>query len=284
MKGIILAKSFNQYMVGASQRAYRCRMPKTLKRDHPIWPGDFVTFDEGSELISDVEPRTRLLQRPRISNLEQLFIVMSVSEPDFSWSLVYRYMSYAIYNWLKPILIISKCDKLDNDHPLPNAEQLRHLKVPVIYFSKYTNEGVADIKALLPGKISAFAGQSGVGKSTILNTISPDYQQTIGSYSRALGRGRHETKAVTLFPYLDGFIADTPGFSSIELEMSQKELAECFPGYEEYSIRCKFPNCLHQAEAGCEVTKHVKDGKIPKETHDTYLEILASLPFRKDNY
>ncbi len=284
MDGIIVAKSFNQYLVAVAKRTYKCQMPKSMRRSYSGWPGDYVDFNANSLQITAVKPHTRLLDRPRIANLDQLLIVMSVAEPAFSWPLVYRYLSYAYHNEVTPALVISKIDKLSGDLPESAQRQLAHLDIPVFYFSKYSQEGVAAISDYLPGKISAFAGQSGVGKSSLINHLCPDYQQTIGSYSKALGRGRHETKAVTLFPFDEGYIADTPGFSSLELDFGKKELAQCFPGFADASLRCRFPNCLHQNESGCEITKRVKDGKIPKETYAAYLELLETLPFRKDHF
>jgi ribosome biogenesis GTPase len=284
MDGIIVAKSFNQYLVAVAKRTYKCQMPKTMRRSYSGWPGDYVDFNANSLQITAVKPYTRLLQRPRIANLEQLFIVMSVAEPEFSWPLVYRYISYAYYNQVNPMLVISKVDKVTGNLPESFQQQLAHLEIPVFYYSKYSQEGVAAIKDYLPGKISAFAGQSGVGKSSLINDLCPDYKQTIGSYSKALGRGRHETKAVTLFPFDEGYIADTPGFSSLELDFGKNDLAQFFPGFAKRSLACRFPNCLHRGESGCEITKRVKDGKIPKETYAAYLELLETLPFRKDHY
>ncbi|HAK05582.1 MAG TPA: ribosome small subunit-dependent GTPase A [Firmicutes bacterium] len=284
MDGIVVAKSFNQFMVLAEKRTFRCQMPKTLRNKLVAWPGDFVNFNKNSQMIEEVFPRTKLLARPRIANLEQLFIVMSIEEPLFSWPLVYRYLSYAKFNDIKPLLVISKVDKmLENLEPSFEV-QLRHLNIPVFYTSKYKNDSLDRLRDYLSGKISAFAGQSGVGKSSLINEICPDYKQTIGTYSKALGRGRHETKGVTLFPFEDGFIADTPGFSSLELEFGKRDLAMAFPGFEQLALGCKFPHCLHQNEAGCLVIRHVKDGKIPLEAYHAYLELLAPLPHRKESY
>lgn len=284
MTGIVVTKSFNQFVILSQRMTYTCQIPKTLKREIVPWPGDFVEFDEKRMMIDEVKPRQSLLARPRIANLEQLFIVMSVKEPDYSWPLVYRYLSYAIYHDVKPLLVVSKTDKLDEQSQIELETHLRYLTIPVIYFSKSKLAGIDIIKQHLPGRISAFAGQTGVGKSTIINTLSPDYRQTIGSYSHALGRGRHETKSVTLFPFLDGYIADTPGFSSLELDFGQDMLAQSFPGFQKVALTCKFPNCLHQNEAGCAITDGRKNGKIPQEVYDIYLEILSQLPFRKEHY
>jgi len=284
MQGIVVTKSFNTFVILSNGRTYTCQMPKTLRREIIPWPGDNVSFDHNRLMIEEVAPRKSLLARPRIANLEQLFVVMSVKEPDFSWPLVYRYLSYAIYHEVQPLLVISKTDRIDDQFEPSFMKHLQYLTLPVMYFSKAKLAGIDQIKQHLPNHISAFAGQTGVGKSTIINAISPDYRQTIGSYSHALGRGRHETKSVTLFPFQEGYIADTPGFSSLELDFGQDMLAQSFPGFQKVALTCKFPNCLHQSEAGCTITTMVKNGKIPKKAYDIYLEILAQLPFRKERY
>ena len=284
MNGIVVAKSFNQFIVAADKRTYRCQMPKTLRTKLMAWPGDFVIFNHNSLMIEEVLPRKHILARPKIANLDQIFIVMSVVEPDFSWPLVYRYLSYANFNRVKPLLVISKIDKM-LEGPTPDfAAQLKHLDLPVFFVSKYKNDSLDDLKEALYGKISAFAGQSGVGKSSIINEISPDFRQTVGTYSKALGRGRHETKGVTLLPYDEGYIADTPGFSSLELDFGKRDLALAFPGFEDLALGCKFPHCLHLGESNCKVSGALKDGKIPKEAYDAYVEISAALPHRKENY
>ncbi len=284
MQGIIVAKSFNQFVVYSLKRTYTCLIRKTLRQQYVPWPGDTVTFDPVQLIIEDIKPHFKLLERPRIANLEQLFVVMSMVEPLFSWPLVYRYLSYANYHEVKSLLVISKIDKVTLPFSPAFERQLAYLNIPVIYVAKGKDRGVEDIKLRLPGTISAFAGQTGVGKSTIINRLSPDYEQTIGSYSRALGRGRHQTKQVILFPYADGFIADTPGFSSLELNFGQDMLAQVFPGFKNQALTCKFPNCLHQAESGCAITNDVRNGKIPLETYQAYLDMLGQLPFRKDHY
>jgi len=284
MDGIILAKAFNRYLLGAQGKTYVAVLPKTLKRDYNPWPGDFAVFDAGTQVISEVKPPRNVIERPHIANLDQLFVVMSVGEPPFSWPLVYRYLSYAYHHDVTPYLVISKIDRQTEPFSESFARQLLELNIPVIYVGKNRHEGLEDIRRLIPGKISAFAGQTGVGKSTILNALSGEFRQTIGSYSKALGRGRHETKQVQLFPYLDGYIADTPGFSSLELALGKQDLAVCFPSIGAYRHLCRFPNCLHLGESGCEITKRVKNGKMALETYQAYVELSATLPFRKDNY
>jgi hypothetical protein len=172
-----------------------------------------------------------------------------------------------------PALVISKIDKLSGDLPESAQRQLAHLDIPVFYFSKYSQEGVAAIADYLPGKISAFAGQSGVGKSSLINHLCPDYQQTIGSYSKALGRGRHETKAVTLFPFEDGYIADRRIFV-IELTLERRNWPSV-PRFARRRYGAVFPIASIKTKA-LQITKRVKDGNT-KGNVRAYPELLETL-------
>jgi ribosome biogenesis GTPase len=135
---------------------------------------------------------------------------------------------------------------------------------------------------VLPGKVIAFAGQTGVGKSTLINALNPDFDRQIGSYSQALGRGKHQTKEVILLPFHQGYIADTPGFSSLTLPMLKHEAAKIFPGFESYVGQCKFFNCTHQQEPHCYIQDLVSHGKIPLEIYQDYLKLIAKLPEQKE--
>ena len=118
-------------------------------------------------------------------------------------------------------------------------------------------------------------GQSGVGKSSLLNAIDPNFTREIGEYSEALGRGKHKTKEVVLLPYLNGYIADTPGFSSLELNLSKLEIAHYFPGFKDLYLSCFYSNCLHLNEKECKVTEAVKEGNIPSIAYESYIKLLS---------
>ena len=154
----------------------------------------------------------------------------------------------------------------------------------MIVYSKETLNGLEKIKNLFNNKTIALMGQTGVGKSSLLNVLVPESKREIGEYSEFLGRGKHKTKEVVLIPYQNGFIADTPGFSSLELPFFKEDLAKCFVGFENLYKECKFANCLHINERDCAVKEEVAKGIISKELYDNYLKISNELIFRKDRY
>ena len=127
-------------------------------------------------------------------------------------------------------------------------------------------------------------GQTGAGKSSLLNAINANYEREIGEYSKALGRGKHKTKEVILLPYNNGFIGDTPGFSSLELDIFKEDLTHYFPGYEELYLDCYFSDCLHQNEKECSVKKNIENGHLSKEAYETYLKLLSELPYHKERF
>jgi ribosome biogenesis GTPase / thiamine phosphate phosphatase len=284
MNGIIIASAFSKYTVHHNQKTYICRIPKTLKNRRSPLIGDHVIFNPDDLMITELLPRKHVLPRPRLANLDQLFIVMSVAEPDFSLALVLRYATLAVRLLLPYSVIISKSDMTTNQVMVNRyINNLESLGIKVFVVSTKTNEGINELSDYLKGKISAFAGQTGVGKSSIINVIAPDYKRRIGEYSRALGRGKHETKEIVLLPFNEGYIADTPGFSSLDLKMRQMDAAENFPGFEQYSLKCKFVNCLHLDERGCAVTNALNHGKISKEVYEIYVQLIASLPRYKEH-
>lgn len=281
MQGRIVAHHFGPYLALANQQIYQLHFPKSDKNILKPTVGDLVIFDEASKQIQQILPRKNYIARPQIANLDLLFIVSSLVEPKYSLLLNLKFLTFALFYELRPVLMITKGDI----HPLENnilhhIDYLKTAGIETIFFDKLQQQGLSRVIATLQHRIVAFAGQTGVGKSSIINAISPTFQRSIGSYSEALGRGRHQTKEVILVPYKDGFIADTPGFSSLELPMTALELAIYFPGFKSRLGQCKFANCLHQQETQCRVKDDVYHGKIPLDVYEVYLDLLMHLSGR----
>jgi ribosome biogenesis GTPase len=283
MQGIIVHNAFNQYLIDDGKTLTLCGVPKTLKLAYKPFVGDRVTFEPISKMISHIELRHHYLERPRMANLEQLAIVISVLEPMLATGLLYRYLTYAILNHLKPLVIITKTDLSVDSLPYSALiDDLALLGITTVTYSHPTKEGLEQIKSHLQSTITAFAGQTGVGKSSLINDLDPNIKQAIGTYSKALGRGRHQTKDVTLFRFQSGFIADTPGFSSLELNVTKEIAARNFPGFLQYAKQCKYIDCLHNEEKLCAIKKAVKDGKISLTSYDEYRTLLENLPHHKE--
>lgn len=286
MHGKILTSRYGVYTVFAEGKVLECT-PRGILRLQGQKPsvGDEAEIDPVDQTILTLLPRKNVLIRPLVANLDLLIIVHSVVEPIFSSLLIDKFLTYARFQEIPPHVILTKVDRLkDRSELLLSIERLNKLGVSVTLFSKKTGEGLQEVKDLLEGRVSALMGQTGVGKSSLLNTVAPDFKRQIGEYSQALGRGKHQTKEVILLPFGSGFVADTPGFSSLELDMTKEDAAHNFPGIGPLSFHCKFANCLHQDEKDCAVKKAVAEGRIDSENYDNYLKLINELPFRKTRY
>jgi ribosome biogenesis GTPase len=283
MIGTVIALNFGTYLVDFERKVYQCHFPKTDKLVLKPIVGDQVILNPACDTILEVIPRKALILRPRIANLTTLFVVTSLVEPHYSFLLNAMFITFARQFNLKVILIVTKTDRIQKDDYPDSLLYFKSIGIPVIYFSKVTEEGVDEIIGHLKQGIYAFSGQTGVGKSSIINTINPNFNRSIGEYSKALGRGKHQTKEVILSRFNDCFIADTPGFSSLELVMSKQEASQLFPGFESYISQCKFSNCTHTSEPDCAIIEEVKRGKISEEVYLAYVHMIEKLPLYKEH-
>ena len=192
------------------------------------------------------------------------------------------FLTVAIYQDIQPAVVLTKMD-------LHRGEQLEKLYtdagIPVYPVEYDKPETVAAVSELLAGKISMMTGNSGVGKSTLLNAIDPSLQIATGEISEKLGRGKHTTRQVQLYPCAGGYLADTPGFSTFEVEqylqMDKERIADCFPEFQPYLGQCRFSDCAHVCEKGCAVVEAVQAGKISKSRHDAYVSLYQTAKQRK---
>ena len=275
MIGIVVSKKYGQYIVDVDGVLYNALIRGSLKlRDH-IYVGDKVLLSEDNFVITELVERKSLLKRPQISNVKQMVLVFSLVEPDFSYYLAFKYLTYANYNEVPALIVLSKADKCNDEKIKEIKDTFAKLDIPVYVTSSKKNEGIEEVKNLFKEKISVLVGQSGVGKSSLLNAIDSSYTREIGEYSNALGRGKHKTKEVVLLPYLNGYIADTPGFSSLELNLSKLEIAHYFPGFKDLYLNCFYSNCLHQNEKDCKVKAAVEEGIIPSIAYESYIKLLS---------
>ncbi len=275
MIGYVVSKKYGQYIVDVDGVLYNAMIRGSLKLRNHIYVGDQVVLTDDNYVIYEVLERKSLLKRPQISNVEQMVLVFSLVEPEFSYYLAFKYLTYANYNEVPAVIVLSKKDKANQADIDEIKRVFGKLNIPVYVTSSKQKDGIDEVKNLFKEKISVLVGQSGVGKSSLLNAIDPNFTRDIGEYSQALGRGKHQTKEVVLLPYLNGYIADTPGFSSLELNLSKLEIAHYFPGFKELYLSCFYSNCLHQNEKDCEVKEAVKEGNIPSIAYESYIKLLS---------
>lgn len=275
MKGIIVSSRYSMFQVFSDGVIYNVTLRGLIKSKDRVLVGDEVEVDSNYAVITKVFPRKNALKRPSISNIDQLFIIQSLKEPDFSFLLVYKYLTYAKINNIKPILIITQIDK-DKDCSLISSikNEFQKSDLDIYFVSNKSKEGIEEIKPLFSNKISCLLGQTGVGKSSLLNSINSDYQRDVGEYSAFLHRGKHKTKEVVLLPFEGGFIADTPGFSSLDLCLNKKELAQFFSPFNDNSVKCYYSDCLHVSENNCEIKRLLAKGEISNIAYECYLKLL----------
>lgn len=286
-QGRIIKIISNRYEVLESigERVLCVAMGKLRKSVSPV-VGDFVEFERFSNQngIQKVLARKNVLVRPAIANVDQAIIVMSCRDPEFSTVLIDRLIFSICYAQIEPILCITKLDLTSVDDPI-HTHIARYIDSGYRVYQSgkgYANE---EIITALKGKISVLTGQSGAGKSSLLNRIDPTFHLKTQMISKALGRGKHTTRHCELHEIAGGWVADTPGFSSFDFtSMNIQKLAACIPDFQAYVGQCKFRDCIHVNEPSCAVLEAIDSEKIKKERHDHYLEIVEMIKQAKPKY
>ena len=286
MEGRIIGLNCGYYSVLSDGIIFKVKARGAF-RNKSIKPvvGDRVELDDTYFIINSLYPRETYLKRPVIANLSQMLIVQSLVEPQFSYLLTFKYLTYANLHGVKARIILTKSDKYDDKEKIEEIKNVfNKLNIEVFVISNKTQEGMEDIKQLFKNEITCLIGQTGVGKSSLINSIDPDFNRNVGEYSEALGRGKHETKEVVLWPYEGGFIADTPGFSSLDLELFKEEIAQYFPGFSDKYTECYFSNCLHISEKKCMVKEAIEKGEIPAIAYECYLKLSNDAIYKNRRY
>lgn len=284
MIGTVVSCLYGKYKIYANDKILDdvFTLKGNLAKDKSkVIAGDKVEFDPIDFTIIKRYERHSYLKRPEIANLDYLLIVGSLKEPAFSYDLLFKYLTYANANNLNSIVILTKKDLIDENHVKEIGDVLNKLDVRHYFISNKTKEGLDEIKTLLKGHIFCLMGQSGVGKSSLVNSIDDTFNRLIGEYSTSLGRGKHKTKETVLLPYNDGFIVDTPGFSSLELNLNKVEIAHFFVGFDKYYTDCPYFDCLHISEKDCQIKKAVNENKIPKICYDSYIKLIQEIDLNK---
>lgn len=244
--------------------------------------GDRVVIerrDQGYALLSEILPRKNLLVRPPVANVDQLLIVVSACIPEPDWLLLDRLIIAANRMRIDPVPVLNKIDAAD---PLLfDTFRSDYRAFDTLTVSAETSEGLDALRERLKGKVTCLAGQSAVGKSSLLNALIPDLHLETGELSRKTDRGRHTTRHAELWPYENGAVLDTPGFSMFETEcLEQNELDACYPEFANASL-CRFPGCMHISEPDCGVKPLLESGKLSPGRYERYCEIAAEYQMRR---
>ncbi|MQS75056.1 ribosome small subunit-dependent GTPase A [Companilactobacillus halodurans] len=253
--------------------------------------GDKVKFDATGDLgyILEILPRDNSLVRPPIANVDQAIVVTSSAEPNFSSNLLDKILLNIEHNGITPLIYLTKADLLTNEQYLELKQTLSgyHEAGYQVFDDQdsYNEKQVDKLKQTFANKVTVFTGQSGAGKSTLLNHIDKDLGLATAAISQTLNRGKHTTRQVSLFDIFDGLVADTPGFSSIDLQtITPEELPTLYPEFLRYSGECQFRGCRHVNEPNCKVKEELAEGKIMQSRYDNYLYFLNEINSYKKRY
>lgn len=273
MQGQIIKIISDLHMVSYSGEIYPCKCRGIFRKEH-ITPlvGDYVLFDKEKKLIEKILPRKNEFQRPRVSNIDQAFLITSLVHPDFSLNLLDKLIVLMEVNHVESIICITKEDITSDVEKNKIYEYLKYYEK--IGYKVISNRDLDGLKKLIAGKTSVFTGQTGAGKSTLLNFLNPEWQLETGDVSLALGRGRHTTRVVELFELFDGQVMDTPGFSSLDFSsLSKEQIKDAFIEFSQ--VACPFKDCSHTKESECLVKREVLDNNIMESRYLNYLKFIG---------
>lgn len=273
MIGRIIKIVSNDYTVKCEDgNTYICKA-RGVFRNKKITPlvGDFVKITKEKNLIEEIMKRKNELIRPPVSNIDIALVVTSAKEPDFSSNLLDKMIDIIEFNNIMPVICISKYDLLDNTKEMDEI---------VAYYKKIgykvlINTQIEDIKKIFKDNVTILTGQTGVGKSSLINKLEKSMDLKTGEISKALGRGKHTTRHTELFELFDGYVADTPGFSSLNfIGMNKEDIRDNFIEFNEYKDKCKYRDCMHVNEDDCEIKRRVSNNEILKSRYDNYVKFI----------
>lgn len=274
MEGVIIKNISNDYVVSVGNASFTCKARGKFRKDNIVpLVGDRVVIDSCNNYILSIKPRVNKLVRPSVCNVDQAIIVTSVKEPSFNTNLLDKLLTIISYNNIDAVICLTKLDLLDEKEACEIDKYSRYYES--LGYRVIDNRSVKVFKEILKDKVTVLTGQSGAGKSSLLNMLDKSLNLKTGEISHVLGRGKHTTRHVELFPLYGGYVVDTPGFSSLD-----------FNGISDYEIRdnmvemynnlefCKYRDCMHLKEDGCMVKKLVSTGEIIPSRYSNYCKFV----------
>lgn len=285
-QGRIIKVISNQYTIYSPEEAVVATPRGRMRKGEKPLAGDIVNYEtiEGSERIDSILPRRNRLLRPAVCNVDQALIVTSLKDPDFSSRLLNRLIFLVVLCDIEPVICITKSDLLTPQEKEKIDQELEwYRKVGYRVFVSNPGSDDEELKELLKGRISVLCGQSGAGKSSLLNRLDPTFHLQTQEISKALGRGKHTTRHCELHPVAGGLVADTPGFSSLDFtRMDVSSLASRLIDFAPYLEEgCRFADCIHVDEPDCIIKENVKNGNINPTLYEDYALIMKEFKNRK---
>ncbi len=280
-EGLIIKGYGGFYYIKSGQQTWCCRGRGRLRRKQSLLPGDWVLFtphgqDEG--VIEEIRPRKNELPRPPVANIDQVIMIVSLAQPEPDLKLLDRSLVLCELKDLDVIICFNKTDLVDDEKPQMLAEIYQNAGYKTILTSALYGSGLECVCQNMADKVSVMSGPSGAGKSTLLNALDPSLELKTGEISKKLKRGKHTTRYVELLEVCEGFVADTPGFSSLELpRVRREELSRCFPEIDQFAEQCRFDDCLHLNEPDCGVKDALEKGIISTIRYQDYQQLLEEV-------
>ena len=274
MEGLIIKNISNDYLVKSNNETYLCKARGKFRKDN-ITPlvGDKVIFDKDNNYILEIKERKNSLLRPPVSNIDQALIVTSVKEPDLDTILLDKLLTIISFNNIVPIICFTKLDLLDEKEKKEIDKYTSYYKK--IGYQVTNNENIDNFRPIIKNKITVLTGQSGAGKSSLLNKINPNLELKTNKISQALNRGKHTTRHTELYEVLDGYVVDTPGFSQIDFnDMTTSDIRDNMREMFDNLHYCKYRDCMHLKEDGCQVKTLVEKNEILKSRYNNYKSFI----------
>ncbi|WP_194190525.1 ribosome small subunit-dependent GTPase A [Clostridium chrysemydis] len=281
MKGKIIKGIGGFYYIKTDEGVIECKARGKF-RHKSLKPmvGDNVEIkiENGKGVIEDIEERNSELFRPTVANVTRAFVVFAMKNPDINYDLLNRFLLLCESNNIEAIVCLNKMDLVSEDERKEIKEKINEIGYEVLFINAKEGIGVESLKERLEGNVTVLCGPSGAGKSTLINTLTNREHMETGNVSEKIGRGKHTTRHSELIEVNDGYIVDTPGFSTLEVNFIEKEnLKYYFPDFEKFNNECKFRGCMHHKEPSCAVKDAVEKGEINKYRYEFYLRTLEEI-------
>ncbi|MBL4930830.1 ribosome small subunit-dependent GTPase A [Clostridium paridis] len=281
MKGIIIKGIGGFYYIKTNEGIIECKARgKFRHNDLKPMVGDWVEIEveNNKGVIEKIYDRTSELIRPTVANVTQAFVVFAVKNPDINYELLNKFLLLCEYNNIKAIVCLNKSDLINGEEREYIKTKINNIGYEVIFIKAKFNEGISELNERLNDNVTVLCGPSGAGKSTLINVFSQETKMETGEVSEKIGRGKHTTRHSELLTIENGYVVDTPGFSTLDISFIEKEkLMYYFPDFEEYNDNCKFTGCVHHKEPNCAVKKALEEGKINEFRYDFYIKTLEEI-------
>ena len=281
MKGKILKGIGGFYYISTEDKIIECKARGNFRyKGLKPMVGDNVEIkiENGKGRIEKIEERHSELIRPTVANVTLAFVVFAIKNPDLNFDLLNRFLVLCESNNIKAIVCLNKVDLVDEEERNLLKEKINEIGYDVLFINAKDGIGIESLKERIKGNVTVLCGPSGAGKSTLINKLTNKEHMETGSVSEKLGRGKHTTRHSELIEVENGYIVDTPGFSTLDITFIEKEdLKNYFPDFEEYNNSCKFRGCMHHKEPGCSVKEAVEEGKINKFRYEFYIRTLEEI-------